>query len=91
MSINKDKMAKLMGLELFGSYDCALPQPWLDGLTDKIVEHHIAYDSPIKREDVYTTLLSGIIWFYPKLPGYLFGYPMPLTPEAAEYLDKYHQ
>lgn len=89
MSIRKDDMAKVMKLDVLGAYDCALPQQWLDDLTDKIVADKVMYPSEHNRSEVYDVLISGLVWFYPKdrESGFsIFGYPFPLTPAAAEYL-----
>lgn len=78
--MNKRDVCKAMRLDELGSYDCALPQPWLDAAADKLSPYAET------RDMVYRTLLGGLVWFYPKEPGYLFGYPFPITVEAAEYI-----
>ena len=54
------------------SFDCALPQQWLD---DIVAETGCDYD----------TLLCGTVWDYgPFTP---FGAPHAITPEAAAILE----
>ena len=62
-----------------GSFDCALPQHWLDGVTQ------FAIDSG--RLDVsYDLILSTTVWLYEN--GH--GQPLTCCTEVAEVIEQYH-
>lgn len=71
--VSKDEAAKLLGLT---TYDCALPQFWLD----RAVEITLAD---------YYQVLSSFVWAYDK--GQAFGHPHPLTVQAYAWLNKIDQ
>lgn len=79
--MTKNELCKVMKLDKLGTYDCALPQGWLDAMAEKE-----SYGNPQKRDIAYDTILSGTVWFYgPQDP---IGYPFPLTPQAAAIIAR---
>jgi hypothetical protein len=73
--IPKDRAAKLCGLEI---YDFAIPQPWIDEITLKLIAKH-----PDSKIDFYWQILSGTVWCYDQS---LMGYPYALTTTAYQLL-----
>jgi hypothetical protein len=75
--LTKDQAAKLLGLQ---TYDCALPQPWLDRAA-KVLS---AVGANTEGIGVYDMLLSSVVWSYDQAK--LMGAPHPLTIKAWGYL-----
>ena len=61
------------------SYDCALPQGWLDHFVKVLKD-------TIEVEDLYGKVLSSFVWSYDKS---LMGLPYPLTGLAYMYLKAF--
>ena len=59
----KDELAEYYGLK---SYDCALPQPWLNQMTGELVEY-----TGMSHQEIYELLRCGTVWHYPE--GSIFG------------------
>ena len=74
----KDQAAKLLGIK---TYDCALPQPWLDAVVDGLKS-----EVP-EEQDLYGMLLTSIVWSYDQAK--IFGGPHPLTVQAYGLLKKF--
>lgn len=60
-------------------YDFALPQIWLDNVTDELSNRNII--------DAYDFVHTSFVWAYHN--GSHFGCPFPITPEALEIMWKY--
>ena len=71
--LTKDQAAKLLKLK---TYDCALPQPWLDRAA-KVLS---AVGANTEGIGVYDMLLSSIVWSYDQAK--IYGAPHPLTLKA---------
>jgi len=79
--MTKDELAKKAGLT---TYDCALPQTWLNGVVDTL-KHGCVSNLP---ENIYGVILSGVVWCY---DGSLMGYPYALTNHVLGYLKIYEE
>jgi len=69
------------------SYDCALPQGWLDHFV-KVLRIFFIFskDTIGEVEDLYGKVLSSFVWSYDKS---LMGLPYPLTGLAYMYLKAF--
>ena len=75
-NLNKGQLAERLEMD---TYDCALPQQWLDANARKLA---VAGGIPVS--EAYDRLLFGTVWNYPK--GNIFGEPAYLYQELKEVM-----
>lgn len=78
--MTKYEAAEKAGLN---TYDCALPQQWLDGTVKTLKENTGFGRAGVLPDNLYDIILSGTVWCY---DNSLMGYPYPLTYPVMEYL-----
>ncbi len=83
----KEELAREKGL---GTFDCALPQDWLDSTarraTDCVLKNTqgMEYPSPgVVFDRIYQSILSGTVWCFDAHP--IFGTPVFLTESAERF------
>jgi hypothetical protein len=78
-NLNKGQLAERCRLK---TYDVALPQQWLDTMSDRLSKSPTAC---LTRDQAYDKLLFGTVWNYQK--GDLFGSPFYLYQELKEVME----
>jgi hypothetical protein len=71
-NVNKARAAQILGLQV---YDTALPQPWLDAVSEAL---ELKYS-----KNMYHCILAGTVWCY---DNSLIGYPYALTKKVYDLL-----
>jgi len=77
-NLTKGEVPKLYGLT---SYDCALPQGWLDEAAKQLAEKE-----PLTELDAYSKILWGTVWCY-EGESVLFGRPFYMYKELHEVMQ----
>jgi hypothetical protein len=80
--VNKDQAAQVLGIK---TYDCALPQPWVNQFVETLKDTPTAITKGI--DYLSGMILSSFVWSYDDAK--VFGRPHPLTIAAFGWLRCY--